>query len=90
MREGGTLFHPPTPTPGTLSATVSRLFLVYTVNLKYGGASTSIVDIYRNGTKVASASNSGSYSERVPRGTYRYKVCNAGSTWCSTEIVVTV
>lgn len=26
----------------------------------------------------------------VPRGSYRYKVCNAGSTWCSAEITVTV
>ncbi|MDQ3038743.1 MAG: S8 family serine peptidase, partial [Pseudomonadota bacterium] len=44
-----------------------------------GGALT--VDVYRNNTKIAAISNSGSFSDSTGvKGTLTYKVCNAGST----------
>jgi subtilisin family serine protease len=84
---------PPTPTPTptptiTLTATVVPVFVVYSVSLKYSGATTSRVDIYRNGTRVASPSNTGSYSNRVSAGTYRFKVCNYQTTVCSNEVTI--
>jgi hypothetical protein len=47
------------------------------------------VDIYRNGALIATANNTGSYVNvlRV-RGIYTYKVCEAGTTNCSNEVIV--
>jgi len=50
------------------------------------------VDVFRNGSKVASAvNNGGSYSDAVKvsgSGTMTYKVCNAGTTDCSANATV--
>lgn len=58
------------------------------VDLSWSGASTSNVDIYRNGTLVSTTSNSGSYTDSLGRtsGTFTYSVCEAGSTTaCSAD-----
>ena len=59
--------------------------------LTWSGATTSSVDIWRNDVFHTTTSNSGSYSERLPRpATYTYKVCEAGNqTACSNEATVT-
>ena len=50
------------------------------------------VDVFRNGSKIASAvNNAGSYSDAVKvsgSGTMTYKVCNAGTTDCSANATV--
>jgi hypothetical protein len=58
------------------------------VRLNWSGATASSVDIYRNGAKIATTPNDGSYSEMVAPGTYTYRVCNAGSTVCSADVTV--
>jgi hypothetical protein len=59
------------------------------VKLNYIGATSPTVDIYRNGALLATANNTGSYVNvlRV-RGIYTYKVCEAGTTNCSNEVIV--
>ena len=58
--------------------------------LVWSGATTSSVDIWRDGEKVATTSNSGSYSERLrAAGTYAYQVCEAGTDVCSNIAEVT-
>jgi len=56
------------------------------------GTSTN-VDVFRNGAKITTTSNSGSYTDNLGRGasgTFTYKVCEAGSTiTCSNEATVT-
>lgn len=61
------------------------------VRLSWSGATTASVDIYRNGTKVATAPNTGDYRDTVPVGTYQYRVCDLNATTaCSASVSVTV
>jgi hypothetical protein len=60
------------------------------VDLVWSGATASSVDIWRNEEKIATASNSGSYSDRLRTpGTYAYKVCQADTSICSNPAEVT-
>ena len=55
------------------------------VDLTWSGATGTAVDVFRNGTKVTSPANSGTYTDVLGKvsGTFTYQVCNAGSTVCS-------
>lgn len=59
----------------------------HTIDLNWSGASSSQVDIYRNGSLIATVSNSGSYTDstnnRGGGASYTYEVCEAGSSNCS-------
>ncbi|WP_337841281.1 S8 family serine peptidase [Rheinheimera sp.] len=51
------------------------------VDLSWGNATTSNVDIYRNSVKVMTTANDGAHRDGpLARGSYSYKVCDAGST----------
>ena len=70
----------------SLSANAYRLKNQPRVDLTWGGAATASVDVYRNGARVTTTANDGAWSDspgRKARGTYSYKVCEAGSTTCS-------
>jgi hypothetical protein len=61
------------------------------VHLTWSGATTSTVDIYRNGAKVTTTANDGAYDDLVASGTYQYAVCDLGSTSaCSAQVTVVV
>ena len=60
------------------------------VTLTWTGATTSTVDIYRDGAKIVTTANDGSHVDPVAIGTYRYRVCNLASTYCSADVQVTV
>ena len=75
----------------TLRASASTIFLKTGVTLSWSGATTASVDIYRNGVRIITTTNDGSHRDNVPRASYVYKLCNAGSTTaCSANISVTV
>ena len=84
----------PTPTPGaiTLSVRGYKVKGVRTADLTWSGASSSNVDVRRNGSVVATTLNDGLYTDSIPgkgAGTFLYKVCAAGSTTtCSPEVSV--
>jgi hypothetical protein len=74
---------PPTPTTIALTATGSTAGGVQYVSLKWSGAKSSTVDIYRNGAFLRNTANDGSdTSGRTFQGaaTYTFKVCEARST----------
>ena len=83
----------PTPKPGqiTLTARGYKVRGRQTVDLFSTGATSSNVDIYRNGVLIVTTLNDGSYidspgdSDHV---TYTYQVCNSGSQTCSNEATV--
>lgn len=76
----------PAPSTGiTLSVSGSKSRSTHYATLNWSGATTSTVDIYRNNVKIRTVSNTGSYTEAVARGTYTYRVCNAGSSTCSPD-----
>jgi pseudolysin/vibriolysin len=59
------------------------------VLLSWTGSTAASIDIYRDSAKVATASNTGSYTDK-PSGktSYVYKVCNSGTTNCSPNVTV--
>lgn len=61
------------------------------VDLTWSGATGTTADVYRNGAKIATPSNTGSYTDSLGKvsGTYTYKVCNTGTTTCSPSSSVT-
>jgi hypothetical protein len=83
----------PTPTPGQITLT-ARGYKVHgrqAVDLSWRGATSSNVDIYRNGGLIVTTLNDGFYTD-PPGGrshaTYTYQVCNAGSQTCSNQATV--
>lgn len=62
------------------------------VEIRWTGATGTYVDIYMNGTRIGTVSNSGGVTHRTnltgPR-TLTYKVCNAGTSVCSANQSVT-
>jgi hypothetical protein len=81
----------PIPPSISLSASVDYGTSPATVILTWSGATSSKVDIYRNGTLFVSAPNTGSRSSPTNPGTYVFHVCEAGSTTiCSANVTVTV
>jgi photosystem II stability/assembly factor-like uncharacterized protein len=76
----------------TLSASGYRVRGVHTVDLSWTGATSSDVDIYRDGVLRATVPNTGSYTDntgnRGGNAHYIYKVCEAGTQTCSNEVTV--
>jgi len=62
-------------------------------SLTWTGATTSQVDIYRDGTKIATVNNTGSYVDQTNfrgGGTLTYLVCDTSSTpECSNSVTIT-
>jgi hypothetical protein len=86
---GGTPAPPPPPVTPTLKAQVTGT----AVQLSWQGLVGGSVDVYRNGTRKATVSNTGSYADplnRSAKGTYSYKVCVARTSTCTPALSVDV
>lgn len=63
-----------------------------TVDLSWDGAASANIDIYRDGVKIATVPNSGTYKDfigvRGGNARYTYKVCEAGTSNCSNQVTV--
>jgi subtilisin family serine protease len=59
------------------------------VDLRFSGALQN-VDVYRNGNKIASTSNAGSFRDRFnsQATSVTYKICHQGTNECSNNLVV--
>lgn len=82
----------PEPDPAAISLT-ARGYKVRgsaSVDLSWTGASSTSVDVFRNGSKVTTTPNDGAYTDSLGKisGTFTYKVCEAGTTTCSNEASV--
>ena len=83
----------PTPTPGpvTLSARGRKVEGINTVRLRWSGAASNQVDVYRNGVLIVTTANDGSYIDSTGdtgRARYTYRVCQAGTSTCSNDATV--
>ena len=83
-----------TPPPGAITLSV-RAYKVKgnrTADLTWDGATSTNVDVLRDGIRVTTTLNDGLYTDTIPgkgAGTFRYKVCAAGSpTTCSPAVSV--
>ena len=79
-----------TPTPIALQAAVV-LMDPKRVRLTWTGATTSTVDIYRDGAKLVTTPNDGSHDDPRMAGSYQYRLCDLNSTTaCSANVSITV
>ena len=83
-----------TTVPGpalTLSVVSSKIKGQQVGDLSWTGATSTNVDIIRDGARVATVANSGAYQDRTGQkggGTTVWQVCEGGTTTCSAEVVV--
>jgi hypothetical protein len=61
------------------------------VDITWSGATSSTVDIQRNGVVITTTPNDGAYTDILGKvsGTFSYRVCAAGTTTCSATATVT-
>ncbi len=83
----------PTPTPGqiTLRGRGKKVHLINTVRLRWSGATSANIDVYRNGVLVATTPNEGQYDDSTGdtgQAQYMDKVCEAGTQTCSNVVTV--
>lgn len=73
----------------TLSVSTYKVKGVKHADLVWSGASSSQVDIWRDGALVSTTANDGEHTDTGSKGggSYTYKVCEAGTTTCSNEAV---
>ena len=75
----------------TLSVSGGRVQGNRIANLTWSGATSTNVDVYRNGSLIATTANDGAFTDnqgRGPGGTFVYQVCEAGTSTCSNEASV--
>jgi hypothetical protein len=81
-----------TPVQITLSASGRKVRGVDTVDLSWNGATSSNVDIYRNGSILVTVPNNPpSYTDNTGQKghvTFTYQVCNTGTQTCSNNATV--
>jgi len=86
---GGGVTPPPVGGDITADASAYRAKGKNKVDVTWSGASTSSVDIYRNGSLRTTTSNDGFYTDSFrTSGSFTYKVCDQGSDNCSSEVTV--
>ncbi|MGS2719476.1 S8 family serine peptidase [Paraglaciecola aestuariivivens] len=90
---GGTTPPPPPPPTGDfeLSANGYKSKGTQNVDLNWSGATSSNVDVYRDGGLIATTPNDGSYTDALNvkgGGVYDYQVCEAASTTCTATVQV--
>jgi hypothetical protein len=87
-----TIIPPPSTETGiSLSAAGRKVKGLKQVMLSWKGAASSSVDVYRSGTKVMTTANDGSETDFIKTrgaGSYTYKLCDAGTSTCSSSVNV--
>jgi N-acetylneuraminic acid mutarotase len=72
----------------TLSAAGRKIGGINTVRLTWSGATSSNIDVYRDGVLIVTTANDGSYIDSTGdtgRARYTYRVCEAGTSTCSND-----
>jgi Matrixin len=83
---------PAVPSGFVVTASAYKVRGWQNVDLKWSGATSASVDIYRDGARIATAANTGQYTDAISRkgpGAYTYVLCEAGTATCSTPKAVT-
>jgi subtilisin family serine protease len=81
----------PDPTGLELSGNGYKVHGKWSADLKWTGSSATNIDIFRNGTKIVTVHNNGSYTDKTNNrggGSLTYKICEAGSSTCSNTITL--
>jgi hypothetical protein len=83
----------PTATPGpiTLRGQGKKVGGINTSRLKWRGATSANVDVYRDGNVIVTTPNDGLYQDSTGttgQASFMYKVCEAGTQTCSNTVTV--
>ena len=75
----------------TLTATGRTQGRKRVVDLRWSGATTSTVEVRRNGSVIATTAHDGAYTDNVSKatGTFRYRISHPGGSPISNEAIVT-
>ncbi len=76
----------------TLSTSGYKVRGLQKADLTWSGASSTDVDVFRNGSKLVTTTNDGFHTDDIDQrggGSYTYEVCEAGTTTCSNTSTVT-
>ena len=76
----------------TLSASGYKVRGLQKADLSWNGGSSNDVDVYRDGTLITTTANDGAHTDNIDRrgsGSYTYRVCEAGTSTCSSTSTVT-
>ncbi len=90
---GATPTPTPTATPGPilLRGQGKKLGGIDTARLKWRGANSANVDVYRDGNVIATTPNDGLYDDSTGitgQASFMYQVCEAGTQTCSNTVTV--
>jgi len=78
--------------PITLDAGRRKMEGINTVRLKWREATSTDIDVYRDGALIATTPNDGTYIDSTGdsgQARYTYQVCETGTQTCSNEVTVT-
>lgn len=83
---------PPPPAGIVLAAQGSKVQGRVVVDLTWTGATSAQVDVYYNGSRIGTVNNTGAarHNTGLRSGTFRHRVCEAGTQTCSNETSVTL
>ena len=76
----------------TLSVTAYKVKGLHKADLAWSGATSTNVDIYRDGGLLVTTANDGAHTDNIDQrggGSYTYQVCEAGTSTCSSEVTAT-
>lgn len=82
---------PPPSDPITLNVRGYKVKGAWAADLTWSGATSTTVDVKRNGSKVATVQNTGSYTYNMTNkggGSITLQVCEANTTVCSNTVTV--
>src|SRR5262249_34461077 len=74
-----------------LQASGRKVGGINTSRLTWSGATSSNIDVYRNGIVIATVPNTGTYKDSTGttgRARFTYEVCEAGTQTCSKDVAV--
>jgi hypothetical protein len=74
-----------------LRAQKKKIHGINTVRLKWRGATSANVDVYRNSVLIVTTTNDGQYDDSTGdtgQAQYVYRVCEAGTQTCSGDVTV--
>jgi subtilisin len=75
----------------TLSATGYKVRGIKHADLTWSGATSTNVDVYRDGTRITTTANDGAHTDNTGArggGSHTYQVCEAGTSTCSNTATV--
>lgn len=75
----------------SLTATGYKVRGLQKADLEWSGATSTDVDVHRDGALIATTANDGFYTDNIDQrgpGSYTYQVCEAGTSTCSNEATV--